>query len=248
MEPILIALIIVSILPIIPLIALLKHLTPIAKDTRIPGIKWLVLFFFAYIIHGFINIIFLRFFIFVLISKIALVSSYPLLVLFTRDTFFRDRKSAYVPIMAIISTGAVIYIILFVLRQNSELYFSLSIMVNSIIIWISAVWLFYAIQQSYSTLNRKNISYRVGKKYIALRYSTLVLFAKGFIQIVMPYEMVTDTELLAIAFLVALCTLIFVQFQFYIWVILSNSKGESRQIEEMGLTEEEIMKQMETVE
>ncbi|MFX0058073.1 MAG: hypothetical protein ACFE8J_07210 [Candidatus Heimdallarchaeota archaeon] len=219
--------------------------------TRLYNLTGLVMFFIIFPLQYFIQQ--LSYLFYAVIAEVALI----FLVLFVKDTFYKQKKSIF-PIVLI--SLLILKIIDFIIRIQfqftvpesdslliSEIlfYYVLAIVVSVQII-ISLSWLSYASLNVYNRLKKQNIEPWIKKRYIIIGFSSIFFGLNGFILPFIPIG--TGFENLFFTTFVAITIFIFTFGNLIAWVMPNKLKKffsrNYKPIEEEVLSERELMEKI----
>jgi len=221
------------------------------KETRLKNLRWLITFFSAQTIIGFTQMLY--FIIgFYVIQIIILLS----LILFTKETFYKERQSAFIPIF--ISTIVMLsfdftFVIFRLIAQSIgdtnayNMYYILDMYLLSLSTMIASLWYASASFSAYTIANEQSIDEIIALRYKIIGISALFFSGLGFIYPIHAtinsfYRHPMEVQIFT-TFAVAL-SLIFSLGNYYAWIVLGKKIKKLRESlpSEEELSEEEIKK------
>ena len=221
------------------------------KETKLKNLRWLIVFFASQTIIGFTQMFY--FIIgFYVIQIIILIS----LILFTKETFYKERQSAFVPIF-ISSIVMLSFDFTFVLmRLNAQtmgnthdynMYYILDMYLLSLSTIIASLWYASVSFSSYNMAKEQNFDEITILRYKVLGVSAIFYAALGFIY---PIHATINSfyrhqmEVQIFTTITVALSLIFALGNYYSWIVLGKKirKLKEKLPSEEELSEEEITK------
>ncbi len=164
------------------------------KKTRLRNLLPLSLFFLLNAIEGFLALIEAPILILQLIKFLPNIC----LILFTKYTFYQDRKSSFKIILSLVVILKFLNFLLtlyipFEIPMRMELtneqipYYYLYLSMISIIILLSELWLAYSSLNYYKSVKNISIEPWIKKRYLIIGICTLILSSEGIVWLFMPW-------------------------------------------------------------
>ena len=183
------------------------------------------------------------------------------IIIFTKYTFYRDRKSAFKIVLGIVIVLKIADFILklyipfsFPMRieiRSTEIpYYYLYLSIMAGIILISYIWLGYASLNTYKSLKNQSIEPWIKKRYLILGISSVLLSLNGVIMLFMPWTRKGFEDPLAftIGILIFTVTIIFSAGSVIGWMMPQKLKKyfnrNFQPIPEVDLSEKELMEKI----
>ena len=191
-------------------------------------------------------------------SNIVNMFSNISLVLFTKYTFFRDRKSIFMYLLVSLIIVKVTDFILklyipfslplrFVVSPSEIPYFYLFLVVSSLSILLSYPWLGLTALRYYHSIKTRDIELWIKIRYKLIGYSSLIITINSVLYLLMPINTYNWEQLnsFIIVLLITIDTTIFSLANLFAWVMPKTLKTffnrHYQGVKEEDLTEDEIM-------
>jgi len=212
------------------------------RETKLSNLKWLIGVFACQAFIGLAKVakIEIMFYIVAIISNVFII-------IFTEETFYKDRKSPfrYILVLALV-LAALILTLVFAREIEPISFYLLDTYLLTILIVISSLWLAATAFSAYGLIKDENISELIKMRYRILGIASLILAIQGFIT---PIHTVNQ-KLLQLDWGVQLYTiinasvlLVFAFASFYAWIIIGKKLEQSVDTtSEKEISEEEMMK------
>ena len=183
------------------------------------------------------------------------------LLFFTKLTFFRDRKSAFTYLLALLILAKIIDVILklyipfsiplsFVITPSEVPYFYLYLSLTSLSILLSYPWLGFTALRYYHSIKAREIEPWIKIRYKLIGYSSLIITINSILYLLMPINTYDWEQLnsFIIGLFITIDTTIFSLANLLAWVIPKKLKNYFNRhyqgIIEEDLTEDEVMKKV----
>lgn len=220
------------------------------RQKKISNLKWLALYFLCQFFIGFVwlgkelAILEIAYYIIRLFSLVSLI-------VFTKETFYKDKKTIFIIVILLVVSlmvGSIIFVLVRSVQSNDMLYLlDLYFMGNATI--ITATWYAIASFSSFYIIKEKNIDKWIKLRYQILGIAAVIYIIQGFlitfngiIEILSPvsYTLEFYTNINIILFL------LFSIGNFYGWIILGRKKDNSKSelSKEDEISEEELTKML----
>jgi hypothetical protein len=180
------------------------------------------------------------------------------LVIFTKVTFYRERKSAFIYLLiALIIVKTIDFVLKlyipfsiplnFVVNPSLILYYYLFLVITSLSIILSYPWLSIAALKYYNKIKVREIEPWVKFRYKLIGYSTIIISVNSLLYLLIPIDTYNWERIdsFIIGLLITIDTIIFSLANLIAWVMpqkLKNYLNRNYQgVIEQNLTETEIM-------
>jgi len=231
------------------------------RNTKLKNLGWLVGFFTSSSLIGIskaagATATGASFIIFELMFYILEFLSLAFLIMFTKETYYKNQKSGFklVLITAIIlSSSSFTFAFLRVFEYSvvsSDMFYLFDVYLMSLTIFIAAFWNASASFSSYNLIREENIDKNIKLRYRILGLTAVIFALQGFfaplhtiIRITNPagiYELTSTFY----TFINVITQLIFAAGNFYAWITLGSKidKTQKAKSPAVSISEEEIMK------
>jgi hypothetical protein len=242
MEPSTVVNIILSMTVLVLLIFITVKLFIRMRETKLSNLKWLIGVFACQALIGLTKVarIEIAFYIVAIVSNLFII-------IFTEETFYKDRKSPFKIIVVLALLLAALIFTLVIAREIDPIsFYLLDTYLLTILIVISSLWLASAAFSAYGLIKDDNISELIKTRYRILGIASLILAVQGFIT---PIHTVNqkliqlDGGVQLYTIVNASILLVFAFASFYAWVILGKKIEQSiDKTSEKEISEEEMMK------
>jgi len=221
------------------------------KETKLRNLRWLIIFYAAQTIIGFTQ---MMYFIigFYVIQIIILLS----LILFTRDTFYKERQSAFIPIfisaIILLSFDFTFVIIRLIAQSMGDLdtynaFYILDMYMLSISTILASLWYASASFSAYRMAKEQKFDEITTLRYKVLGVSAIFYAGLGFIY---PIHATINSfyrhqmEVQIFTSMTVALSLIFALGNYYSWIVLGKKIKKLKETlpSEEELSEEEIAK------
>ncbi len=212
------------------------------RETKLSNLKWLLGIFICQALIGPTKISGIE----IAFYTVEIISLF-LIIIYTRETFYKDRKSFFKIVCILLLSLTVIIIPLVIFREvNPTAFYLLDAYLLSISIMTSSLWLASSAFSSYELIKDDKVDKDIKLRYILVIIAALSITIQGFLTpILVINETVIQIEDIStfLTILNVVTLLIFALSCFFAWVILGKKIEQSREEDlEEEISEDEMMK------
>ena len=231
------------------------------RNTKLKNLGWLVGFFISSSVIGIskaagATATGASFIIFELMFYILEFLSLAFLIMFTKETFYKNQKGSFKIILTTaiaLSVSSFIFAFLRVIGYSvvfSDMFYLFDVFLMSLTIFIAAFWNASASFSAYNLIREENIDKNIKLRYKILGLTAVIFALQGFFAPLHTIIRITDPagiyELTSTfyTFINVITLLIFAAGNFYAWISLGSKidKAEKAKSPTVSISEEEIMK------